>query len=278
MSSSSDIDTEGDKQQVGTKMSKNQMRKQAKFLRRVEVKKKGRKEEQKKARERYKEERQEGGEHKDEVRRVQLERLKAAMTDGKAAKVCVDLQFEQLMNPKELNQLACQLRRVYGSNKSARAPFHLHFVNLVPESKIHRVCCEKNDGFDQYLVTFDERGVQDLFEPSEVVYLTPDSDNVLRTIDPTLVYVIGGLVDDTVLKDTSSHFSRSIGLQTARLPIPEFMQRVEGSGKQVLTINQVFDILVEVNSGEGWAKALAANVPPKTGFVIKENEAVIEEN
>ena len=44
----------------------------------------------------------------------------------------------------------------------------------------------------------------------------------------------------------------------------------------MLTINQVFDILVEVNSGEGWAKALAANVPPKTGFVIKENEAVID--
>ena len=46
----------------------------------------------------------------------------------------------------------------------------------------------------------------------------------------------------------------------------------------MLTINQVFDILVEVNSGGGWAKALADNVPPKTGFVIKENEAVIDED
>ena len=41
---------------------------------------------------------------------------------------------------------------------------------------------------------------------------------------------------------------------------------------QVLTINQVFDILVEVNSGRGWAKALKNNVPPKTGFVIKEEK------
>ena len=41
---------------------------------------------------------------------------------------------------------------------------------------------------------------------------------------------------------------------------------------QVLTINQVFDILVEVNSGGGWAKALKNNVPPKTGFVIKEEK------
>lgn len=45
----------------------------------------------------------------------------------------------------------------------------------------------------------------------------------------------------------------------------------------MLTINQVFDILVEVNSGSGWEKALANNVPPKTGFVIKEKEAVIDQ-
>ena len=42
--------------------------------------------------------------------------------------------------------------------------------------------------------------------------------------------------------------------------------------EQVLTINQVFDILVEVNTGGGWAKALKNNVPPKTGFVIKEED------
>ena len=51
--------------------------------------------------------------------------------------------------------------------------------------------------------------------------------------------------------------------------------------EQVLTINQVFDILVEVNSGGGWAKALKNNVPPKTGFVIKEekdgDQSIIDE-
>ena len=169
MSTSSDMDSHGDKEPLGPQMSKNRMRKQEKFLRRVEAKKRGRKEEQRKARERYKEERKEGGEHKEDLRRAQLDRLQAAMTDGKAARVCIDLQFEQLMNEKELKQLAGQLRRVYGSNKSSSAPFHLHFVNLVPESKIHRICREKNDGFDQYLVTFEENGVQDLFEQDEVL-------------------------------------------------------------------------------------------------------------
>ena len=43
----------------------------------------------------------------------------------------------------------------------------------------------------------------------------------------------------------------------------------------------MFDILVEVNSGGGWAKALKNNVPPKTGFVIKEekdgDQSIIDE-
>ena len=63
---------------------------------------------------------------------------------------------------------------------------HLHFVNLVPESKIHRVCCEKNDGFDQYLVTFDERGVQDLFEPSEVGLVSSDRSSLLYNVPQVL--------------------------------------------------------------------------------------------
>ena len=54
------------------------------------------------------------------------------------------------------------------------------------------------------------------------------------------VYIIGGLVDDSVKKDTSREFSLEARLTTARLPIPEWMVRREGgSYKQILTINQV---------------------------------------
>ena len=113
--------------------------------------------------------------------------------------------------------------------------------------------------------------------------------------------MIGGLVDDSVKKDTSRVFSDQSGLQTARLPIAENMQRGIGTFKQVingdiliivivafkhiftgnvviiiafnqvLTVNQVFDTLLKFHETADWAVALAANVPPKTGFVLKES-------
>ena len=38
----------------------------------------------------------------------------------------------------------------------------------------------------------------------------------------------------------------------------------------VLTVNQVFDILTSVFHDSDWPKALAASVPPRKGFVLKD--------
>lgn len=39
-----------------------------------------------------------------------------------------------------------------------------------------------------------------IFDKERVVYLTPDSENVLDTIDPESIYVMGGIVDHNRLK------------------------------------------------------------------------------
>ena len=251
-------------------MSKNQMRKQVKYQKTVEKKKQNRKKEQERHRERYKLSRQEGGIAKDDLRKLQLERLKESALNG-GLKVGIDCQFEDLMNTKELNHLANQLKRVYSSNKASQNPFHLHFINLDKSGRTYQTCCEKNEGFEQYVVAMEEKDVTELFEPSEIIYLSPDSDNVLETLEESKVYIIGGLVDDSVKKDTSKAFSCQLKLQTGRLPIDEFMARAEtGSYKQILTINQVFDILLMYWETKDWRVALKHNVPPKTGFLLKE--------
>ena len=42
--------------------------------------------------------------------------------------------------------------------------------------------------------------VHELFPREDIVYLTPDSDQVLQSVQEDKVYVIGGLVDETVQK------------------------------------------------------------------------------
>ena len=43
-----------------------------------------------------------------------------------------------------------------------------------------------------------------------------------------------------------------------------------GTYKQILTINQVFDILLQYHESGSWVSAFHRNIPPKTGFVLKK--------
>ena len=40
----------------------------------------------------------------------------------------------------------------------------------------------------------------ELFKPNEIVYLSPDSDKVLQSVDADKVYILGGLVDEHIQK------------------------------------------------------------------------------
>ena len=55
--------------------------------------------------------------------------------------------------------------------------------------------------------------------------------------------------------------------------LEEYMTRAWGETatyKHILTINQVFDILLQYHESGSWVSALHRNIPPKTGFVLKK--------
>ena len=250
-------------------LSKSQQKKADRLARDQLCKKAKRKVEQEKAREKYKQHRQLGGASKEEIKAEQLARLEEVK--GRGIKVCIDFQFESLMIDKELNHLANQSKRVYSSNKASPSPFDLYFINLSKSSRTFKLCCEKNTGFENYCLSFADVGAEELFDIESIVYLSPDSDQVLTDLTDDCVYVIGGLVDDSVKKSSSQTFCDHVNIRTAKLPIEDFMSRSDsgGSFKQILTINQVFDVLLSFHQTKDWATALSQNIPPKTGFVIK---------
>ena len=51
------------------------------------------------------------------------------------------------------------------------------------------------------------------------VYLSPDAPDQLMEIDPDTAYIIGGLVDRTVLKNASYHRAYELGIPAVSLPI-----------------------------------------------------------
>ncbi|NXX28208.1 TM10B methyltransferase, partial [Nicator chloris] len=113
----------------------------------------------------------------------------------------------------------------------------------------------------------------DLFPLEAIVYLTPDSENVLEDINPDKVYVLGGLVDESIHKQLTLRRAQEQCLQTARLPIREYMVKAPNSRNyhsETLAINQVFDVLSTYYETRSWPAALRAGVSSGKGYMLPD--------
>ncbi|KAM9589239.1 tRNA methyltransferase 10 homolog B [Morphnus guianensis] len=199
------------------------------------------------------------------------ERLLEAKASG--PRLCVDLGMADCMTQKETSRLASQIRRLYGANRRAEKPFWLCLTEFVVGSLIYEECFRMNDGFSNYLMDTTEESYLDLFPLDAIVYLTPDSDNVLEDIDPNKVYVLGGLVDESIHKKLTLQRARDQSLQTARLPIREYMVKTVNTKNyhsETLAINQVFDVLSTYYETRSWPAALKAGVSSGKGYALPD--------
>ncbi|XP_042256986.1 tRNA methyltransferase 10 homolog B isoform X1 [Thunnus maccoyii] len=253
--------------------SRNVLRKQRHWERQLAAKKSKRKEE--KHRRKLNREHESGASadnpqlSKRVMKAITKERLAEAQSTG--LKLCVDLSMTDCMSDKEISRLAGQLRRLYGSNKKATRPFHLFLTDLKEDSRLYRECIRMNEGFLNYTMDITEESCLDLFPPETVVYLTPDAEEALETVDADKVYVLGGLVDESIQKKLSFSRATELSVRTARLPIDEYMTKKNNTKNfhsKILAVNQVFDILLTFCDTDSWTEALQAWFPQGKGYVV----------
>jgi len=80
------------------------------------------------------------------------------------------------------------------------------------------------------------------FSSRPVVYLTADSENVLTSVDPNAIYIIGGIVDRNHMKGETLTKATRDQISTARLPLQEYLPSYRGC--KALTVLHVYEILV----------------------------------
>ncbi|XP_062063916.1 tRNA methyltransferase 10 homolog B isoform X2 [Lepus europaeus] len=115
-------------------------------------------------------------------------------------RLCIDLSMSHHMSKKELSRLAGQIRRLYGSNKKADRPFWIYLTGFTTDSPLYEECLRMNDGFSSYLLDITEEDCFNLFPLETLVYLTPDSEHALEDVALNKVYILGGLVDESIQK------------------------------------------------------------------------------
>ncbi|KAF8742918.1 tRNA (Guanine-1)-methyltransferase, partial [Rhizoctonia solani] len=96
-----------------------------------------------------------------------------------------------------------------------------------------------------------------------VVYLTADAEDEILELKEGETYIIGGIVDRNRYKNLCANKARDMGVRSARLPIGRYLKDMPT--RKVLTVNQVFDILVHWVTTRNWEDAMQ-KVMPKRKF------------
>ncbi|XP_034418136.1 tRNA methyltransferase 10 homolog C [Cyclopterus lumpus] len=166
-----------------------------------------------------------------------------------------DMSYESNMTRRELDNTVAQLLEVEGWNRRAAEPYHLHFCNLQADGAYRSELVKRygDEAWDRLLVTSTDQQHVDRFPREQLVYLTADSPNVLRTYDHSKVYIVGALVDRSIQSGLSLANAKRLNLATARLPLDEFLQWEMGAKN--LTLDQMIRIMLALKETGKWEEA-----------------------
>lgn len=157
--------------------------------------------------------------------------------------IALDLSFEHLMNTKEMHSLVTQIQTLYGICKHNEIPFHLYLTNLQQESPTF-IQLAQSKGFNHWLgVRTTEQSVDAYFASrvSDLVYLSPDSSELLPSVEEHKIYIIGGLVDNSRKKHISKSKALDLQIKCYCLPIQNYLDC--SNRDNVLNISDVGQIL-----------------------------------
>ncbi|KAG6850926.1 hypothetical protein H0H93_006752 [Arthromyces matolae] len=212
-------------------------------------------------------------------------------------KVVVDLGFDDMMSEKEIISLCSQLAYTYSANRNAAFPFSLLYTSLNGRT-LTRLEGQNDAGYTRWANTeWWSEGYERLWQDKEssssessgqtsegganedglstkdasagllhdirekVVYLTADSDQELMELKPEETYIIGGICDHNRYKNLCQNKANKSGIRTARLPIGRYLASLQT--RKVLTVNQVFEILLKWVETKNWEEAFYSVIPKR---------------
>ncbi|XP_058411693.1 tRNA methyltransferase 10 homolog C [Diceros bicornis minor] len=178
-----------------------------------------------------------------------------------------DMDYDDYMKPKELQNTVSQLLESEGWNRRNVDPFHLYFCNLKMDGAYHRELVKRyGEKWNKLLLTATEKSHVDLFPKDSIIYLTADSPNVMTTFKHDKIYVVGSFVDKDMQSGTSLAKAKRLKLATECLPLDKYLQW--DTGTKNLTLDQMMRILLCLKNTGSWEEALKF-VPKRkhTGFL-----------
>lgn len=186
-------------------------------------------------------------------------RVRTDPNKEKHGKIIFDLSFDGIMVNREVKSLFSQIMRCYSANRRSNFPFNFEVSSFSGEiSDKFKSTYPEHDRWD--VVFNSEHFISTEKDKEKIIYLTPDSDVVLESVESDCTYVIGGIVDKNRFKGKTFESANELNIKTARLPVPEY---IDLKTSPVLTIYHVFEILLKYKDCHNWKEALESFIPKR---------------
>lgn len=176
------------------------------------------------------------------------------------SKIIYDLGFYNEMTARENLEAARQLTFIVGNNRRHKSPFVMHFCNFTQDNVMRKHLSYMIPNITKQPLHLNEEDYIDALPKERLVVLTPDSPNILKEYNSNDHYVISAIVDRGDQKPLSLSKAKELGVRTARLPIEHYRSM---RANNVLTLDQVHNVMLEVKASKDWNKAFQYITPRK---------------
>lgn len=167
-----------------------------------------------------------------------------------------DCGYEDEMTPFEVQNLVKQLKISFANNRYHSTPFFFNFTNLRPNGRIHSELIKDIPTLHSktFPIRVTEQFIPDDIAKERLVYLSPNSNNLLTSFNAEDVYIVGAIVDKGPKKPLSLAKAKALGIRTARLPLERFVKWK--TSNKILTVDQMTQIMLEFKKSGDMRRAI----------------------
>lgn len=187
--------------------------------------------------------------------------------------IVFDLDYEKYMTPRQMKQCVKQVKESIVLNRSHINPLNFHLCNFPSNGMLH-------DYFQTFMkqykafttVQIHEKSYLDVFNPKQLVYLSPHADNILLEYNADDIYIIGGYVDTGTSIPVSFGKAKAEKIRSAKLPTDVYFRWKQGT--KSLPLNIVYGIMLDLYFSKDMKKAMVNHVPTRLYYKDHELEKI----
>lgn len=150
------------------------------------------------------------------------------------------------MEGKEITSIQSQMKDVFRLNRSMWEPYNIYLCNY---DEGNETVTSMVNGLKGYTMHVTSQCFTEVLPKDKLVYLSPDSPNILNSYSHDDIYILGALVDKRMPRAYTYRKSLSLGIRSAKFNLQPF--QFTRQKKPYFAFSDVFQILADLKDTNG---------------------------